>query len=288
MNCRPNRVGAYIDPQSYDACVTKLREFFHSRGFVEAHPQSLLSILAACEDPNNLATFNYSGKVYPLPQTGQMHLEDILLLNPTLKGLFCVTTSYRNEPNPQPGRHDKIFPLFEFESWGDMQDLENLTRDLCKHLGFKVDVERWDEISQDYEKVANHYKVKELEHEHEDAVCKDNNTPCFWLKNFPQYTSPFWNMKKSPDGEYSKKIDVIICGQETMGTAERSCNKEEMRKHFEEITNGEYAKTLYSQFGRERVNGEMDEFLSHGFKKRFGGGIGVTRLIRGMKQEGLL
>ena len=54
--------------------VNKLREFFNSQGFVEVHPQSKLSILAACEDPTTMATYNYNGLVWPLPQTGQMWL----------------------------------------------------------------------------------------------------------------------------------------------------------------------------------------------------------------------
>ena len=49
-----------------------------------------------------------------------------------------------------------------------------------------------------------------------------------------------------------------------------------------------YAKTLYNQFGRERVDREMDEFLSHNFIPRSGGGIGMTRLIRSMELEGLI
>ena len=33
---------------------------------------------------------------------------------------------------------------------------------------------------------------------------------------------------------------------------------------------------------------ELDEFLEHDFMPRFGGGIGVTRMISGMKKAGLL
>ena len=38
-----------------------------------------------------------------------------VLDHPEEKGYFCVSTSYRNEPNPVEGRHDKIFPMFEFD-----------------------------------------------------------------------------------------------------------------------------------------------------------------------------
>ena len=38
----------------------------------------------------------------PLPQTGQMWLEHELLSTPNSKGFFCVSTSYRQEPNAIP------------------------------------------------------------------------------------------------------------------------------------------------------------------------------------------
>jgi len=34
-----------------------------------------------------------------------------------------MSTSYRLEPNPLPGRHERIFPLFEFEMKGNKKDL---------------------------------------------------------------------------------------------------------------------------------------------------------------------
>jgi hypothetical protein len=61
-----------------------------------------------------------------------------------------------------------------------------------------------------------------------------------------------------------------------------------MREQFHTISDGEYAVLLYNLFGRERVLKELDEFLSYDFFPRFGGGIGITRLIAGMKKAGLL
>ena len=122
----------------YDSAVTQMREFFKEvKGFVEVPTQSRLSILAACEDPKTISQFVFDGINYPLPQTGQMWLEYELLKNPDLKGVYCISTSYRNEPNPIAGRHQKIFPMFEFESHGTIDDMIYLEADLLKHLGFK-------------------------------------------------------------------------------------------------------------------------------------------------------
>ena len=66
-----------------------LKVIFLDKGFKEVHTQNRLSILAACEDPFNVATYNYAGQVWLSPQTGQMWLEHELS-QPNEKGFFCV------------------------------------------------------------------------------------------------------------------------------------------------------------------------------------------------------
>ncbi|MDP2670717.1 MAG: hypothetical protein Q8O99_07655 [bacterium] len=61
-----------------------------------------------------------------------------------------------------------------------------------------------------------------------------------------------------------------------------------MRNSFHTISNGGYAQTLYDAFGKERVEQELENFLSYEFFPRCGGGIGMTRLIRAMRMAGLL
>jgi aspartyl/asparaginyl-tRNA synthetase len=273
-----------IPPTEFHACVKKLRDFFEAKGFIEVHTQNRLSILAACEDPTTISTYNYGGQVWPLPQTGQMWLEYELLKNPEAPGFFCLSTSFRNEPNPVPGRHDKIFPMFEFEIKGGMDELIKLERELCEHLGFGKAAEFPEE---DYDVVAHKYGVEELEHEHEAAMETDYDKVML-LKNFPNTTSPFWNMKQAPDGKHANKVDVIIHGVETIGSAERSCDPNEMRQQFYKISDGGYANILFSNFTKERVQKELEEFLEFNFFKRSGGGIGVTRMIRALKLSNLL
>lgn len=274
----------HINSQDYHKTVKKLREFFEGRGFIEVHTQSRLSILAACEDPKTIATYNYDGQVWPLPQTGQMWLEYELLKNPEANGFFCLSTSFRDEPNPVPGRHRKIFPMFEFEMKGDMNDMIQLEKDLLVHLGFG---EQDTFFEDDYENVAQKYGVKELENEHEASLETDFGK-VFFLKNFPNHTSPFWNMKQHEDNIRAYKVDVILHGIETIGSAQRSSNIEEMRKMFYTISNGQYADILFNKFTKERVEKELDEFLSHNFIDRCGGGIGVTRMMRAMKLSNLI
>jgi hypothetical protein len=184
---------------SFHETVLKARSFFLHKKFVECHPQSRLSILAACEDPSTIKTFEYHGQVWPLPQTGQMWLEYELLCKPDVAGYFCVTTSYRNEPNPKPGRHLTIFPMFEFECHGTFEDLKKLEREFVEYMGIQT-ASTIAEI--DYLTACKNYQVSEIGHAEEEKLCNQYGNAVL-LSNFPNHSSPFWNMKR--DGEIAKK-----------------------------------------------------------------------------------
>jgi aspartyl/asparaginyl-tRNA synthetase len=98
------------------------------------------------------------------------------------------------------------------------------------------------------------------------------------ITDFPEFTSPFWNMSRNTDGT-SKKIDVILGGMETIGSAERSTDIDQMRDTFHTITDGAYSNLLYELFTKDRVEEELEEFLKFDFFPRTGGGIGMTRMI---------
>ena len=262
-----------IDPKKFTNAVSLLRDFFLNKGFEEVHTQNRLSILAACEDPENVATYQYENQTWPLPQTGQMWLEHELLTRPSSKGFFCVSTSYRQEPNAIPGRHDTIFPMFEFEMPGGIDDLKEMEYELCKHLGFDTPTEKT------YREWQQHYGASastELDAQHELAM-QSSFGSCM-ITEFPEMTSPFWNMSRNEDGT-SRKIDVILGGMETIGSAERSTDKDQMRDTFHTISNGEYAGLIKSLFGDQRVEDELEKFLEFEFFPRSGGGIGMTRMI---------
>ena len=263
-----------ISPDKFTNAVGLLRSFFLDKGFKEVHTQNRLSILAACEDPFNVATYNYAGQVWPLPQTGQMWLEHELLSKPDEKGFFCVSTSYRQEPNAIPGRHDIIFPMCEFEMPGDIEDLKAMEYELVDYLGFKKPEERT------YEAWQRHFELDadaELEAVHENKMYDDFETAM--ITDFPEFTSPFWNMSRYDSKVHSKKIDVILGGMETIGSAERSTDVDMMRDTFHTITDGAYSELLFKLFGKDRVEAELEEFLKFDFFPRVGGGIGITRLI---------
>jgi aspartyl/asparaginyl-tRNA synthetase len=267
------------DIEAFSEVANKLRQFCLAKGFCEVSTQDRLSILAACEDPETVATYNYMGEVWPLPQTGQMWLEYELLSNPHLPGVFCVSTSYRNEQNPVPGRHKLIFPMFEFELKGGIEELRAFETELLEYLGFGSNNAYFYKT---YDELKAFYNTHELTHEDEGKMQNDFG-PVMFCMDFPTYTSPFWNMKKHGD-DHAHKIDVILYGHETIGSAERSSNVQEMRESFYTISEGGYAQKLFDLFGKERVEKELDDFLKLPFIPRVGAGIGITRMIDAYKK----
>ena len=266
---------------NYDFMMRTLRSFFQDKKkFIEIPAQSRTSILAACENPHSITDYSIGGEIFPLPQTGQMWLEYELLQNPQWPGVFCITTSYRDEKAVIEGRHKRVFPMFEFESHGTLEDLKKLEAELLEHLGFDAP------ISIDYLDAAKQYETAVVEAEHEVALAKKYGATIS-LEKFPEYTHPFWNMKSDDQGVY-QKIDILLHGMETIGSAEREVDVAKMYNRFFTIEHGEYCNLLFSKFGRDRVLKELDDYLALSMIPRFGGGIGVTRLERAMELSGLL
>ena len=84
------------------------------------------------------------------------------------------------------------------------------------------------------------------------------------------------------------KCDIIICGQETFGCAERSCDVAQMKESFHSISDGMYSKLLFDKFGKNRVEKELEDFLSLPMINRWGFGMGIDRLHRAMKLKDLI
>lgn len=169
----------------------------------------------------------------------------------------------------------------EFESKGNIEDLKKLEIELLDYLGFDF-VKNGTGYDEDtYLNTAKKMGVNELTAKEEDRILSEIS-PVYFLTDFPESTSPFWNMKRNNKGT-ANKIDVILYGIETIGSAERECDPAIMLDRFNTISNGEYANLLYSQFGRGRVMAELGEFLDLDFFPRFGGGIGMTRMMKALK-----
>ena len=157
--------------------------------------------------------------------------------------------------------------MFEFEMHGGVEELEKMEIELCEHLGIPLDPENINT----YDDWTNQFNTKELDHDHEEKISRG------MITDFPEWTSPFWNMARNEDGT-SKKIDVILNGMETIGSAERSTDKDQMRDTFYTISDGQYAQLIIDLFGRSRVEAELEKFLSFDFFPRSGGGLSLIHI----------
>jgi aspartyl/asparaginyl-tRNA synthetase len=165
---------------------------------------------------------------------------------------------------------------------GGIKELIELETEFVEYLGFG---DSSDYVYKNYEEMAAKYDVSILEAEDELKIY-DEYGPIFFLENFPERTNPFWNMKRN--GATSNKVDVLMHGIETIGSAERSTDAEEQRNSFYTIEDGKYAEKLFELFGKNRVEDELEDFLSHDFFPRSGGGLGVPRMIRAFELSGLI
>ena len=170
------------DSIAFNEVVTKLRNYCQSKGLVEVHTQDRLSILAACEDPDTVATYEYNGQVWPLPQTRvKCGLSTNCSTQPDLPGVFCVSTSYRAEKNPVPGRHKLIFPMFEFELKGGIDALREFENELLESMGFG---DRDNYAYEQYDDLKKFYKTEELSHADEASMQK-RFQPDHFLRKLP-------------------------------------------------------------------------------------------------------
>ena len=279
-----------IPPEEWTPAVQALRMFFLGQNFLEVPTQHLmrphLGNLAACENPGSIVSVPFLGKNRALPQTGQMWLEDFLLRNPDkYRGIFCVSYSYRNEQHPQKGRHNLVFPMFEFEMHGTHEELRALLSRLIVFLGIAAT----DKVHHaDYEETALRYGVNEIEDPQERRLQKEFGHAVL-LSMFPEHTSPFWNMRRTADK--AEKTDCLLYGIETIGSAERSGDPADMWNRFHSISGGAYAAKLFELFGEKEILTELRYFLDaesypQGHVVRSGGGIGMTRMIRALKLAG--
>lgn len=260
----------------------KLRKFFDKKGWVEVHSQDILRLLSVCEETNTVSNLNYDGMIWPLPQTAQICLEHELSKHPDWKGVFCLSTSFKNTYYRE--NVNKILPMFEFIVRGDMNQLIDLEAELLEYLGFG-EIHKY--MHTKYNNLTEKYNTDKLNNEHSQLICNDFGSIVF-LEDYPNNITTFWNTKLSENKLTSKKVNVIIDGLEVIHSAEMSINKEEMRDQFYKMNNRNYSNSLFANYGKERVEQELEEYLNLDFSTRAGGYIDINKFIDTMKLNNLL
>jgi hypothetical protein len=286
------------NPRSFSKCVNKIRTFFLRKNFIEVPSPCEINTLQSYNFPTEIISSNGQNNFFYPSNSEGLSLDNILLDEISKgnfdSGYFCVSTNYKNKKNSL-----KISPLFEFTSKGNMSDLIKLEKELLDYLKFPKrfienspvyedfapndlqGVERNWAINSigcsmtypdgDYTEMANMYKVNKLSDEHNTRIGKEYG-PVFFLKNPPIDKNKFWNSGKGG-------VNVILEGVQTIVSGERSSDVNEMRERFEKGNDGCYANTLYHHFGKEKVQKELDEYLSKDFFERYYGSISLSEVI---------
>jgi len=284
----------YISPARFHALFGALSEVCKSKGYLHWQPTEP-SVLAACEDPQNLLYYieESTGRVFPLEQTNQMWYEYQLLTMaanlqdyPGFNGLYGYTKSNRDEKNIA-NRHplrvvNKLFGMFEIEALIDFEGYLNLQEEILVALGVKE--RHIVRISYRSACVAlGRNPDLWILNDDDEKMLNEKVAPAILLTHFPERTNPFWNMEQGgvlENGEpYYLKADLLLGGMECAGGAQRSTNKQLQLDRYYALPG--YSDTLFDKFS-EKTNEELDYYMSLNHIVRSGCGIGLSRLSEGL------
>ena len=269
---------AHVNAYWYHKAVSRLREFFVSRGFMEVYAQTRPSFLALADHTSTIMSYDSAGEHFLLPQNAHMWLEQETLKNPEFPGVFSVTTSYRQYENPVANRHEGVFPIFDFEMPGTIDDAAKLQKELLEYLGFaEGDVPEFL-----YDDVTSEFGVRRIDSSVESRLYKDHGSVVI-VKNRPESVQPSWVVSRADD--VAIMLNTVLYGVETVSIAQRATNTDNMRERFYAINEGQYAADLFAKFGQARVERELGEYLSHEMFPRCCGSIGLIRLIRALRMQ---
>jgi hypothetical protein len=136
----------------------------------------------------------------------------------------------------------------------------------------------------DYNDVSQKLGVNRIGKKEQNILGKENKI--LFIKNFPHDNEVFWNVRISDN--IAKKVDVILYGEKVIGSYEKNCDKDQMKDMFSDMYEGKYIKTLYDNYGKERVDQDFEEFIDREHFPRYGGSIGIDRMTRAMKMGNLV
>ena len=283
----------FVNPNDFKKCIYKMRNFFKSKGFIDLTPTHCTKNIISCYQDHKHKT------IWPLSKC-----EHTLLLNPDKEGYFGIT-NYNSKTCS--------YMMFEFEGKGNINNLINIEKELMEYIGFEkniidnrnfttnisnvydlhtknqmlskaLTVEYKDYHNGDYNKIIKALNVKNIGKKEEKLIQKKYGD-IFLLKNIPRYESQFWNTNF--ENNIAKHVDVIVHGQKTIYSCERSCDIEQMYETFNTILNGQYADTLHNMYGDD-IENELHNYFSNIFFNRYGGNIDIIGMTRGMTISNLL
>lgn len=233
----------------YDHIIKKLRLFFSRLGYKEIiidENETLCDIISV--NIRNAILYNHNGTVTPLPQSRHLLLKLELLKNPQYKGLYTITNVYKSGINSEM-TSDNIYPLFEFVSSGNMEDLIHLNLQFSKFIfnTENITIKHYSTISkycdirkENYTKLCNKY-------------CQPNSKyKILLIRDCSKSDVDKLCWKYSSDDTVYKTIDMLVNGIKIMESGERDGNTSQII--LEILTHNDYIDQLCSLFSKEKVD----------------------------------
>lgn len=225
------------------AAIRRLRDILNRLKFVEVCVHGELNTLAACDNPRAMCTFNHNGYTWPLPQSCLVALEHILYEpktgTDTSKGVFTVCASYRADSDGDGGRL-ALRPKVEVAAFGEYSDMRDTAVTLLQELGF----------------LGKYRFVNYIQHARGNAwdpnVVSDILKPetVTFIEDIPHYR---WD---------ANHVSKVYCGHtELITVAEHTVESDKLLRAFLTFDEGRLSNHLYAQFGKERVDNDLFEFM---------------------------
>ncbi len=272
-----------------DSVLGYVREFFHSKGFIEVTPPIIVS--GACEGGSTLFEFKYFDSKAYLSQSAQLYLEAMIFSYPLV---FSITPSFRAEKS-RTRRHLAEYWHIEPEmAFYDHSMNMALQEEMIEYVVRKLLEERQDELKllgrnpeelenvkrpfhrMEYDEAISELQAKgfevewgdDLGTEEERELTKDLDRPLM-VEKYPKEVKAFY-MKLAPDGKRVLNNDMLAPEGygEIIGGSEREERLDVLLKRMEE--EGLNAKDYEWYLDLRR----------YGSVRHSGFGLGLERLLR--------
>lgn len=253
MITRSAHRAASISLNTYNTSMRKMNNFFWQEGLTQVYPSHQVSALV--NPQGSLST--------------QLHLEKSLMLQPRALGYWAPDM--------------RSTPTINFAIHGNIHVLRSLLSRLCDHFEFPKATERRADISYTHQgyAIVKQDRARELcgtenlTEEHEQQLT-DEFGPVVLLEHFQDAT---WNVRRFSGGKFAQ-VNLLIGEERCAVSSELETNKERMRHRFYK-----HSDRLRDLYGYDRLQHDLDDYLSLPMVKRIGGAIDIISLVRALSNQ---
>lgn len=267
----------------------------------EDHPEAEMVYYTLCEHQSVSHTKSESQN---FAEVTSKRLDYELLKNPNCRGLYNLNSN----------------PSLEFVGRGSLANMRELLSELMQMLGFQAPKTLL------YEDMCARYQCTLLGPVHELLMQQEFGN-VLSLEIFPERTWPFWNTrcqeneikyhvgsmeqqreaikyqnlqeqveKIKQDGnafvclqdKSYNQMEILLYGKRAVVSSERCTDPKSLEERFYRYADRIYSLSLFNQYGKDKINQELENFLALPMEPYFGGTIHLNVLMRAMRFANLL